>query len=602
MRKPPIQKPVIKLFRTAVTLNTQWKHVLFPLVVLTLYFVSFSWFLSWLLPGYSANVNAVFVNGAWKFSLLLLLAAGSYLAFFVLFNRNNENKLTFKNSIEKLSVSDFFLILLPLTPVVQYILNNQDILSPLGSLYVLAVFMIFSVIFIIVTPTLLGIVGSTKTLMILGLAFTFTITNMALLSAEFHWAKAGSLMIQVALFSATFLISWTLYNLIDRKFLYFAVAIFFIANSAIQLVPNDRVKTELSSNDNKLVELVGSKKPLSTPNIYLLVYDGYVINETMLEYGIDNSAQEKYLETLDFKLYPHTYSVGAASIGTMSRVLNASTEYYGSTRRGISGDGITQNLLKSFGYETYGIFSSYYFFEGIGSSYDFSFPNPKASSFAYSAHKLLLKAIFMGEFRFDLQFGTPSHEQFIEYKSSIFESVPNKSRVIYMQTDVPMHSQNSGACRPNETELFRERLIVANDEMKKDIETITRKDPGAIIVVAGDHGPYLTKNCTSTGDQYDISEMSRLDIQDRFGTFLAIKWPSENFSKYDDITILQDLFPAIFAYLFGDDKLLEAKVAPTTLEDWRASGASVKNGIINGGINDGEPLFVGRTGLEPVAP
>ena len=563
-------------------------HVIILLVVLTLYFVSFSLFLSWLLPEYGANVNAVFVNRAWKFSLLL--AVGLYLIFFVLFKIKRGNKVTFGNSIEKLCVSDFILILLPLTPVVQYILNNQDILSPLGSLYVLAVFIVFSILFIIVIPTLLGIVGSTKTLMILGLALTFMITNMASLSAGFSWFERGSLTIQLVLFSGIFLVCWILYNLIGRKFMYVIVAIFFIANSAIQLVPGDsaKISPDSTDTDNILVELVGSKQPLSTPNIYLLIYDAYVINETMLEYGIDNSAQEKYLETLGFKLYPHTYSVAGATISTMSRVLNASTEYYGSERRGVSGDGIVQNLLKGFGYETHGLFHSDSFFRGIGSSYDFSCPEQSAT------HELLMKAIFMGEFRFDVEVHKPSLKEFIEYRLSVFESVPNEPRFVYMYNPRPSHSQNSGACLPNETELYKARLIEANEQMKQDIETITQKDPGAIVIVAGDHGPYLTKNCYSTVRGYDISEISRLDIQDRFGTFLAIKWPSEDFPKYDDITVLQDIFPAIFAYLFENDKLLEAKVASTTLDGGETSGASVENGIIHGGINDGEPLFVDR--------
>ena len=582
--------------RTANTPRTIWIHVLIPLVVLTLYFVSFSWFLSWLTPEYSTSVNAVFVHRAWKFSLLL--AAGLYLIIFIFFKIKRGGKLTFENNIERLglrerlNLRDFLLILLPLTPIVQYILNNQDILSPLDSLYVVAVFVIFSVLFIIVTPTLLGTVASTKTLMILGMAFTFTITNMALLSAEFYWFEEGSLKIQVALFSAIFLVSWILYNLIGRKYLYLIVAIFFITNSALQFIPDSGENITPSNADNKLVELVGSETPLSTPNIYLLVYDAYVVNETMLEYGINNSAQEKYLETMGFELYPHTYSVGSASISTMSRTLNAATEYYGNPRKGASGDGITQNLLKGFGYETYGIFKGNYFFRGIGSSYDYSFPQVSLSEASSNEYKLLMKVIFMGEFRFDVEFDKPSSEQFIEYKLSIFESIPSKPMFIYMHTPLPAHSQNSGVCRPNETELFRERLIDANNEMKQDVETIIHNDSNAIIIVAGDHGPYLTKNCIGTGGHYDISEISRLDIQDRFGTFLAIKWPTEKFSQYDDITVLQDLFPVIFAYLFEDVELLAAKVEPNTLYPSTISGAQVKDGIIYGGINDGESLFV----------
>lgn len=582
-----------------------WMHVLIPLVVLTLYFVSFSWFLSWLLPEFSPNVNATFVNIAWKCSFL---AAGLCLIVLVLFKlyliferhflvldvpfiTRIGNRLAFwnKNGIEKF---DFILVLLPLTPVVQYILNNRDILSPLGSLYVFAVFVVFSVLFIIVIPSLLGIVGSTKTLMILGLAFTFTITNMALLSAEFYWFAVGSLKIELVFFSAIFLGSWILYNLIGRKSLYLLVAIFFIANSAIQLASQDGAKTTLPSANNKLVELVGSREPLSTPNIYLLLYDSYVTNETMLGYGIDNSAQEKYLETLGFTLYPHTYSIAGDTKNTMNRTLNASTEFYGDIRRAASGDGVVQNLLKSFGYQTYGIFDSAFFFQGIGSDWDVSFPEVSSSPDASSAHKLVMKAIFIGEFRFDLGFDQPSREQFLEHKLSILESVPDQPRFVFTDVFSPGHSQNSGRCLPNETELFEERLVQANNEMRRDIETITRNDPGGIVIVVGDHGPYLTKNCMFTGGVYDVSEISRLDIQDRFGCFLAIKWPTEGFSQYDDITVHQDIFPAVFAYLFEDDNLLQAKVVSTTLYPGYMSGASVENGIIHGGMNDGEPLFV----------
>jgi hypothetical protein len=588
--------------------KAKWMHVLIPLVVLTLYFVSFSWFLSWLLPEYGTNVNAAFVNSAWKYSLL---AVGLYLIFFVLFKfhliferyfldsgeplkTRIGNTLAFKNrnGVEKF---DFILILLPLTPVVQYILNNQDILSPLGSLYVFAVFVVFSVLPIIVIPTLLGILGSTKTLMILGIAFTFTITNMASLSVQFHWLERGRLPVLLILLGTIFLAGWILYNLIGRKFLYLLVAVLFIANSAIQLASQDGAKTappSTDSTDNKLVELVGSKEPLSTPNIYLLLYDAYVTNETMLGYGIDNSAQEKYLETLGFRIYPHTYSIGSNSISTMSRVLNASTEFYGSPRRGVSGDGMVQNLLKSLGYETCFISWTDYFFRGIGSSYDFSFPTAPSLSEAPSSHELLMKSIFMGEFRFDVEFDTIPSEQFIQFRLSVFGDVPDKPRFVYMHCDWPNHAQLSGVCRPDETARHMFKLDLANSEMKRDIETIAQRDPGAIIVVAGDHGPYLTKNCTPNLSDYSASEISRLDIQDRFGTFLAIKWPTDDFSKYDDITVLQDVFPAILAYLFEDDRFLDAKVASTTLDENSISGASVKNGIIQGGIDDGEPLFV----------
>jgi len=231
-------------------------------------------------------------------------------------------------------------------------------------------------------------------------------------------------------------------------------------------------------------------------------------------------------------------------------------------------------------------------FQGIGSSYDFSIPKEGLPPYLQ-----LLKAIFLGEFRFDIQdigFGQQTREQFIEAKQEIFKNISAGPIFIYMHTNAPAHSQNSGACLADETEQFKQRLKVANLEMKQDVQLIVEHDPTAIVIVAGDHGPYLTKNCTDTGGVYDISEISRLDIQDRYGTFLAIRWPAGDYETYDDITVLQDLFPAVFAYLYKDPAILQAKVEPIIPVQPKGtiSGASVVNGIIQGGINDGEPLFL----------
>jgi hypothetical protein len=127
--------------------------------------------------------------------------------------------------------------------------------------------------------------------------------------------------------------------------------------------------------------------------------------------------------------------------------------------------------------------------------------------------------------------------------------------------------------------------------MKQDIEILIENDPDAIIIVAGDHGPYLTKNCYTTTGYYDESEISRLDIQDRFGSFLAIRWPTDDYQNYDDITVLQDVFPAIFAYMYNDEQILNSKISSHTI-DQITSNVYVNNGIIHGGVNDGEPLYL----------
>ena len=585
-----------------VLLNKWLRHLIVPLAILTVYFIAFYYFIPLFIPEYRNCVNYHFVRIAFKGSLLLLiLSVGLYFVFIIFTKIKKLNTPKLNNWIEKVFssekfyISDFLLILLPLTPVIQYIINNQDILPMTDSLYVFLIFFIFSAIFIYVIPVLVGLIGSAKMLMILGLTFTYTIINMAFLSSEFRWFEEGDFWIQLSVFVVIFLVSWTLYNPIGRKALYLIVIAFFIANTAMQVSTLDvkKIDSDNDTNVEKFNNIIASDTLLSTPNIYLLLYDAYVINETMIGYGINNSNQEKYLESLGFIIYPHTYSIGCTSIDTMSRVLNASTEFYGYSRKGVSGDGTIHHLLKNFGYDTHGVFTCDYYFQGIGSSYDYSLPETLNNSNSnYSSCLLLVKSVFMGEFRFDVEFGNISREQFLKYKLELFSNIEDKPRFVYMHTNKPLHSQNSGSCLPNEVSLYEERLFEANEEMKRDIQTLIGNDPSAIIIISGDHGPYLTKNCTSTKKDYDISKITRLDIQDRFGTFLAIKWPTDDYSNYDNITVIQDLFPSILSYLFKNDKFLELKVPSETVMNYCISGASVKKGIIQGGINDGEPLFI----------
>ncbi|KKW06198.1 MAG: hypothetical protein UY40_C0002G0048 [candidate division CPR1 bacterium GW2011_GWC1_49_13] len=567
-----------------------FRNIFIPLIFLSLSVL----ILACSLP---VGVSKTFANEIWPLlSILVLLSGTASLIFWHLKKKSKFWDFFKKENRENIYVTDLIFILLPLTPVVQYIINNQDILSFWESLYVLGLSALVSLALIITLPKFLGRFGSPQTLMVFGLTLAFIFLAMPGLSLRFFWFEVGSLKIQLAVFASVFLFFWFLTDLKLKNLLYVMVSVYFLSNSLFQaFLPRAEgdQQEKLPFTNNKLVELVGGEKPKATPNIYLLVYDAYAHNETMEQYGIDNIGQERYLENLGFKLYPKTYSIGAASLDTMSRVLNASTDYYGNGRRAASGDGVVQNLLEGFGYETYGIFPSDYFFRGYGSNYDHYFPVNITPS-----GNLLMEGILTGEFKFDLEFDKVPHEQFIEEKVKTFKEVPASPRFIDMHTSVPSHSQNSGACLPNETDLYKERLDQANREMRGDLKTLIKSDPSAIIIVASDHGPYLTKNCTGTGSNYpnpyDISEISRIDIQDRFGTFLAIRWPDGGYEEFDEITVLQDLFPAIFSYLFKDQTFLGAKVEPVTVDLDRISGASVFNGLIRGGIDNGEPLFLGN--------
>ena len=443
--------------------------------------------------------------------------------------------------------------------------------------------------------------------MSIGLSLSFLLIYMPILAFDNSWHQVGSLKMQLPIFFILFVGIYLLYKIND-KFLKIAILIFFLS-TLLSLIINLTEKkqaqqaqlaelkqaqqaelAELKLKNNLVNEII--KTPMKVkPDIYLLTYDGYVVNETMLGYGIDNSPQEKYLEDKGFQIYPNTYSIGGSTWATMTRVLNMSDIYPGSNSQVMAGKSNVHKILAHNGYIKAQVMRNQRFWEKKPPLLDYYYP-----SLDDNGHKIILKAILEGEFDFNApeKFAKRSHAYFKWKKRKFMSSSSTQPKFLYTHTG-PFHSQNSGKCLHDETEKWERRLATANQEMKKDIETIEKNNPSALIIINGDHGPYLTKNCFSLSKaEYNIDEITRLDVQDRFGSFLAIKWP-KNINILDkNITVIQDVFPAIFASLSNNRKIFDkVKITPLTVTPVRTGGVKVRNKIIIGGKNDGEPLFTG---------
>ena len=222
--------------------NFIFRNIIIPLAVLILYCFAFALLSTQFIP---EGVNTVFVNRFGRY-LLIPLAVFSIL-FFILINTKISGKLKLSPSTNKFTASDLFLLLLPLTPVIQYILNNLDLLTFTDSLVVLGFFILFSGIFIVIIPALLGSMGSTKTLKIVGLTFAFTITYMALLSHNFSWLEKGSIKIQLLFFSSVFLVTLFLYNLKNKWILYLSILALFLSNGIVQVIEQSTGKDDPDS-------------------------------------------------------------------------------------------------------------------------------------------------------------------------------------------------------------------------------------------------------------------------------------------------------------------------------------------------------------------
>lgn len=559
------------------------RKVFVPLVVLVAYSGSYAMLSSYFIPD---GVTYEFTYLLFQYGLISIAAAGVFLLIYSFIKRPEGVKFPF--TLERISSSHFFLLLLPLAPIAQYLLNNQKYLSLTDALFVVCFFVLFSGIYIIVIPALLSFLSSKRMLISIGMAFVFLILNMASLSRYYSWLGRGSNRIQLIYLVVVFIVTWLLLGIKNNRDLTMVSSIYLVATIAVQIQMSglDTGQKELPEMENRIISAIGNRAPSVFANVYLLIYDAYVPAETMRAYGIDNSAQETFLMENGFVVYPGVYSIGPSTLDTMNPVFNLADMDYEYGKRAVSGDGMVHLAFEYAGYQTVGIFPNDYMFRGIGSSYDYSIPERSVPPYVY-----MISSILMGEFRFNLWFDKYSQDQYLKIKEDALLAIAGKRSFVYSHSNYPSHSQNSGACLPEEKDLYKERLAVANVEMQQDVLRISEQDPQAIIIIAGDHGPYLTKNCVTLAEEYDQSEIDRLDIQDRYGTFLAIRWPTDDYVIYDEIIILQDVFPVIFSYLYQDAEFLKLKVEPITIRPGTVSDVMVDHGVIVGGMDDGETLF-----------
>jgi len=278
------------------------------LFVVAVYCILYAWMWSRLLPGSEISVNQTFAATSWR--PLLLIAAVVTLMMVIL-----QKILPVRKSQMRQPpvLADGLLVLLPLTPIFQYVVTNQEVLTFSGSALLVGVFGFVALGLTLAVPRILSFLGLGPAFMVAGLAFCYTIFNMASLTHAQNWFERGELRLQISLMLAVWAMLWVVYEFMGRKFARVIVILFFVANSAfsaMQSRPEEAEGLTFDSN-HPLVALVGARQPKVTPNVYILVYDAYVANETMLSYGIDNSVQEDFLSASGFKLYPHNYSVSA---------------------------------------------------------------------------------------------------------------------------------------------------------------------------------------------------------------------------------------------------------------------------------------------------
>jgi len=560
-----------------------------PAALITVYSV----ICSLLLP---KGVNAAFATWMWKIIPWYLIIPASVFLLCLLFKRDLSH--IFKKKPESFNAADFIFLFIPMTPVVQYIISNQNSLSLLSSFFVFMIFAAISSVFAIIIPVLLSRFSSKKMTITAATAFVYMLMSMAALSAANGWSNRGLLAIQCLVFGAV-LLALSLQKIIPQNLFSAAVIIFFAVNILTGILFKQPAGGMPQNVKNLPIMSVMAGREIKKHNdILFIVFEGYANSETLKYYGFDNSEQAAYLEKNGFRVYDGTYSIGVPTEHSLSKIFNIDRDIT-RHKKYLAGAGAVHSILGSAGYKTCGVFDTNWNLRGLPIDeirYDMTFPAPSTAMDA----RVLVNAILTGEFSDTVSFEGVNFDSYLRQKHRVIMKQYASPVFMYSHSGLPGHGPSGMGMSLEERDArvknYLEGMTRANDEMRRDVETLIRFNPDAIVIIAGDHGPFLTKTgygLSKGRGNFSSGDIDRYDVQDRFGMFLAIRWPEKQHGDRYDIKILQDVFPAVFSYLYDDDTLFDkTRMKRMTKENFRTLGVYVKDGIIYGGKNNGQPLFI----------
>lgn len=335
----------------------------------------------------------------------------------------------------------------------------------------------------------------------------------------------------------------------------------------------------LKANPNIVLPDFLPPRAMKKPDVYFLIYDAYIEEKVSAHFGIDNRAQFQYLKQQGFKIYENKLSQWRYSMASDSALLNLGHPVK-ETRRAMVGFNPVDRWFKNQGYQTVYYANDYFFQQekeiAVG---EIVVPNESVN--------FLLQGIKQGEFKFETIAKDFDYQKWKRLKKEIISAKSDKPRFVFVHSSKPGHTQDSGTCLPNEVELFKERLALANQEMREDIELILSHSPDAIIITAGDHGVYFSGDCTSLRG-YRPDQISAEHLLDRFGVHVGIRWPDDQFESYDDFAHLQGVFLSVIGYL-GQSQL---PLQHQNLSDICFKGVCFSHDKpLTDGMNKGEMIF-----------
>jgi hypothetical protein len=308
-----------------------------------------------------------------------------------------------------------------------------------------------------------------------------------------------------------------------------------------------------------------------SPNIYFILTDGYGSLAYMDEHAIDIGGFKSFLSSNDFRLYDEVFSNYHSTTNALPAMLNMDHHYYtlneledresGEVRKTgriiIGGQNNLVDLLRRNSYQVQYIHNwPYLLLHGCTADHCYG-DRPHAG-----AHMLLGEILpnFTGNGETDYwvnrlsRYGErrPLEDSRVEVARLIDQNGPAEPIFQYIHVFAPTHAPDSqvGICdEVEQIAYYSRRVSEVNGYLERLIDDIVSRDPTAVIVLTGDHGPFIVDKCSRWTDLSTLS-----NYRDRAGVIMAIRWPEGYDGRYDEqITTTINTFKYVLAALTDDD-------------------------------------------------
>lgn len=310
------------------------------------------------------------------------------------------------------------------------------------------------------------------------------------------------------------------------------------------------------------------------PNVYLILLDAYT-NDAALKniFRMDNTPFRTSLQERGFRIYDNAYSNYAGTLPSMQSLFTMQHHYYKQSagmfdslvaRRIIGANDYNPvlDVFKRNGYAVRYIHDSTYECPHPGAAID-SFTSYKTSPLLYilcselSALRTKLKAVLI---RGKNTPGGPANQA--RRLKDIDTTLQSKGPYfLYLHTYKPGHAPLFPYARLGFfEEEYPRKVRGTNAAAQAMLDLILAKDPGALVVVMGDHGPFRYGDLWTRvrGGEESVSGVPLASIsQDLFGIMLAVRYPPGYDKRFDsDVISPVNLFRYLFAGLSGTDEIL----------------------------------------------